>query len=103
MLSGLLSSCRDNNALLFQHFRQRSILMHRHENIATTNELLIDVKLRYGWPLGVLFDTYESIVSIACPMQRLDTTYGCMLCAVSCNKPKSTTTYLIGDPDPPTR
>jgi hypothetical protein len=56
MLLLLLALSRHNNTLLFQHLRQCTILVHGHENIATTNELLVDVELRYRRPFRVLLD-----------------------------------------------
>lgn len=53
----LLALGRHNNTLLLEHLRQRTILVHSHEDIATANELLVDVKLGYRRPLGVLLDS----------------------------------------------
>src|SRR5690242_13119518 len=53
----LLALSRDNNALLLEHLRQRPVLVHSHEDIATTNELLVNVKLGYRGPLRVLLDS----------------------------------------------
>ena len=47
----LLARSRHNNALLLEHFRQRTVLVHGHENIAATNELLVNVELGYCGPL----------------------------------------------------
>jgi hypothetical protein len=57
----LLALGRHNNALLLEHLRQRAILVHSHKNIAATNELLVDVKLGYRRPLGVLLDSYRNL------------------------------------------
>lgn len=51
--------------------------MHRHEDIATANELLVDIELRYRRPFGVFLDSYPSSVSwypsksIAIPTQSM--------------------------------
>ena len=56
---------RHQHTLLFQHLRQRTILVHRHKDIAAANELLVDVELRYCGPLGVLLDAC-TLVSAIC-------------------------------------
>lgn len=49
--------CRDQNVLLLEQLGQRAVLVHRHEDIGSTNELLVDVKLRNGRPLRVFLDS----------------------------------------------
>jgi hypothetical protein len=53
----LLALSRHNDTLLFQHLRQRSVLVHSHEDVAATDKLLVDVKLGYCGPLRVLLDS----------------------------------------------
>jgi hypothetical protein len=57
----LLALGRHNNALLLEHLRQCTILVHSHENIAAANEFLVDVELGYRRPLGVLLDSYRNL------------------------------------------
>lgn len=54
-LSTLL--CWDQNVLLLEQLGQRAVLVHRHENVGSTDELLVDVELRNGRPLRVLLDS----------------------------------------------
>jgi hypothetical protein len=62
----LLSLRRHNHVLLLQHLSERAVLVHAHEDIATTNELLLDVKLGYRGPLGVLLDSCPKSAYTAC-------------------------------------
>jgi hypothetical protein len=62
-----LSLSWNNYTLLFQHLCERPILMHRHQDITATDELLIDVQLRYGRPLGVFFDTCSYPLAYSVP------------------------------------
>lgn len=49
--------------LLLQHLGQLAVLVHRHEDIAPADELLVDVQLRDGRPVGVLLDACRVSVS----------------------------------------
>lgn len=48
-----------NDTLLFQHLRQRTILVHRHEYVTAANKLLVDVELRYRGPFRILLDAWK--------------------------------------------
>lgn len=47
----LLFFCLNQNALLLEQLGQLSALMHRHQDVAAADKLLIDVQLRNGWPV----------------------------------------------------
>lgn len=50
-----------NNLLLIKQLRQITVLMHRDQNIRSTNKLLRDVELRNRRPVGVLLDTLTQL------------------------------------------
>lgn len=43
--------------LLLKELRELSILMHRHQDIATADKLLVQIELWDSRPVRVLFDT----------------------------------------------
>ena len=45
--------------------------MHRHQDVTATDKLLVNVKLRYGWPLGVFFDTFSNLSACNAPLPIL--------------------------------
>lgn len=49
---------RNEDIFLFKQLCQFTVLVHRHQDIATTHEFLVDVELGYRRPVGVLFDSY---------------------------------------------
>lgn len=58
---GLLQVClvgSHQNRLLFKHFCELSILVHRHKDIATANKLLVQIQLRDRRPVRVFFDAW---------------------------------------------
>jgi len=56
---------RNKHILVLQKLSQRTILVHRHQDIGSTNKLLVDVQLWYRRPVRVLLDTCDP--SVFCP------------------------------------
>jgi hypothetical protein len=57
----LLRLSLKNNLFLIEKLGQVTILVHRHKNIRTTDEILLDVELRNRRPIGVLLDTLSQL------------------------------------------
>ena len=53
---------RHKDPLLLEQFSKFSILMHRHQYIATTDELLLQIQLRNCGPVWILFDTWDLVL-----------------------------------------
>lgn len=51
------------NILLLKQLAQRAILVHRHEDVSATNELVANVQLGDRLPVAVLLDACSSVVS----------------------------------------
>lgn len=60
---GLPLPALHQHPLLLQHLGQLAVLVHRHEDVAPADELLVDVQLRDRRPLGVLLDACRVSVS----------------------------------------
>lgn len=45
------------DSLLLKHLREVPILVHRHQDITSTNKFLVQVQLRDSRPVRELFDT----------------------------------------------
>ncbi|KAI6773190.1 hypothetical protein HG531_000039 [Fusarium graminearum] len=57
----LLRLSLKNNLLLVEELSQVTILVHRHQNIRTTDKVLLDVELRNRGPVGVLLDALAQL------------------------------------------
>ena len=69
-LPGILLS-GNQHALLFEQRAQLPVLMHAHQDVAASHELLVHVQLRYRGPVGILLDTCTR--SRSAPFERLIT------------------------------
>lgn len=64
-------SCASNllllsqNTLLLQQLSKLSILMHARQDIASSNELLLNIQLWDRWPVGVLLDACVALLVYA--------------------------------------
>ena len=72
LLLGLLLSSTllalDQDILLLEKLGKLAVLVHRDNDVATTDELLVDVELGNGGPVAVLLDTcmMRATVSTCC-------------------------------------
>lgn len=62
--------CRDQHLVLLKHFSQLPVLVHTHQYITATDELLLQVELGYRRPIGVFFQTCVTVVQHRCWRQH---------------------------------
>lgn len=62
---------RNQNTLAFKHLGKVSILVHRHQNVASSNKLLIQIQLWDGRPIRILLDTCSFVTRAVENKRRL--------------------------------
>lgn len=63
---------RNEDTLGLKELSKLTILVHGHQDITATDELLLEVELRNGGPFGVLLHTYNTISNLNPPVSDID-------------------------------